>query len=78
MAATIKSATAAQWLTEGSPMMYALRDVERYQGRTLMFERWKAAAESSRNAARLTSLTGGLELVNFINLLSNSDKQAKD
>ena len=68
----------AQRLTEGSPMMYALRDVERYQGRALMLERWKAVAESSRNAARLTSLTGVLELVNFINLLSKADKQASD
>lgn len=68
----------AQKLTEGTPMMYALRDVERHQGRALMQERWKSASESSRNAVRLSSLTGVLELINFINLLSKADKQAKD
>ncbi|MEC5080999.1 hypothetical protein XocUg1_22870, partial [Xanthomonas oryzae pv. oryzicola] len=59
-------------------MMYALRDVERHKGTDLMRERWERAAESSRNAVRLGALTGVLELVNFINLLSKSDKQARD
>ncbi|OLH18885.1 hypothetical protein BXO590_18760, partial [Xanthomonas oryzae pv. oryzae] len=36
------------------------------------------AAESSRNAVRLGALTGVLELVNCINLLSKADKQARD
>ncbi|OLI05210.1 T6SS effector BTH_I2691 family protein, partial [Xanthomonas oryzae] len=68
----------SQTLTSGTPMLYALRDVERHKGTDLMRERWERAAESSRNAVRLGALTGVLELVNFINLLSKSDKQARD
>ncbi|WP_339328895.1 T6SS effector BTH_I2691 family protein [Xanthomonas oryzae] len=68
----------SQTLTSGTPMMYALRDVERHKGTDLMRERWEQASQSSRNAVRLASLTGVLELVNFINLLSKSDKQARD
>ncbi|UZF10085.1 T6SS effector BTH_I2691 family protein [Xanthomonas oryzae] len=68
----------SQTLTSGTPMLYALRDVERHKGTDLMRERWARAAESSRNAVRLGALTGVLELVNFINLLSKSDKQARD
>ncbi|UNE64749.1 hypothetical protein MML47_14100 [Xanthomonas oryzae] len=68
----------SQPLTSGTPMLYALRDVERHKGTDLMRERWAHAAESSRNAVRLGALTGVLELVNFINLLSKSDKQARD
>ncbi|PPV04055.1 T6SS effector BTH_I2691 family protein, partial [Xanthomonas bromi] len=68
----------SQPLTSGTPMMYALRDVERHKGTALMRERWARAAESSRNAVRLGALTGVLELVNFINLLAKSDKQARD
>ncbi|MGX8285229.1 T6SS effector BTH_I2691 family protein [Xanthomonas oryzae] len=68
----------SQTLTSGTPMLYALRDVERHKGTDLMRERWAHAAESSRNAVRLGALTGVLELVNFINLLSKSDKQARD
>ncbi|SMQ94262.1 T6SS effector BTH_I2691 family protein [Xanthomonas fragariae] len=64
--------------SSGTPMMYALRDVERHKGTALMRERWARAAESSRNAVRLGALTGVLELVNFINLLAKSDKQARD
>ncbi|MGS0574856.1 T6SS effector BTH_I2691 family protein [Xanthomonas oryzae] len=68
----------SQTLTSGTPMMYALRDVERHKGTDLMRERWAHAAESSRNAVRLGALTGVLELVNFINMLSKADKQARD
>ncbi|MGD3046718.1 T6SS effector BTH_I2691 family protein, partial [Xanthomonas oryzae] len=68
----------SQTLTSGTPMMYALRDVERHKGTDLMRERWERAAESSRNAVRLGALTGVLELVNCINLLSKADKQARD
>ncbi|MGS0616043.1 T6SS effector BTH_I2691 family protein [Xanthomonas oryzae pv. oryzicola] len=68
----------SQTLTSGTPMLYALRDVERHKGTDLMRERWARAAESSRNAVRLGALTGVLELVNFINLLAKSDKQARD
>ncbi|AXM13961.1 hypothetical protein EBA20_10275 [Xanthomonas oryzae pv. oryzae] len=68
----------SQTLTSGTPMMYALRDVERHKGTDLMRERWEQASQSSRNAVRLASLTGVLELVNFINLMSKSDKQARD
>ncbi|WP_428959724.1 T6SS effector BTH_I2691 family protein [Xanthomonas oryzae] len=68
----------SQTLTNGTPMLYALRDVERHKGTVLMRERWAHAAESSRNAVRLGALTGVLELVNFINLLSKADKQARD
>ncbi|AOS14445.1 T6SS effector BTH_I2691 family protein [Xanthomonas oryzae] len=68
----------SQTLTSGTPMLYALRDVERHKGTDLMRERWEQASQSSRNAVRLASLTGVLELVNFINLLSKSDKQARD
>ncbi|QBG90873.1 hypothetical protein EYR26_03580 [Xanthomonas oryzae] len=68
----------SQTLTSGTPMLYALRDVERHKGTVLMRERWAHAAESSRNAVRLGALTGVLELVNFINLLSKADKQARD
>lgn len=64
--------------TAGSPIMYALRDVERHQGAALMRDCWKRASESSRNAVRLTSLTGILEIVNFANLANKADKQAKD
>ena len=64
--------------TAGSPIMYALRDVERHQGTALMRDCWKRASESSRNAVRLTSLTGILEIVNFANLANKADKQAKD
>ncbi|PPV00480.1 hypothetical protein, partial [Xanthomonas bromi] len=56
----------------------ALRDVERHKGTALMRERWARASESSRNAMRLSGLTCILELVNFINLLAKSDKQARD
>ncbi|RBC08739.1 hypothetical protein BRO02_18265, partial [Xanthomonas oryzae pv. oryzae] len=68
----------SQTLTSGTPMMYALRDVERHKGTDLMRERWEQASQSSRNAVRLASLTGVLELVNCINLLSKADKQARD
>ncbi|AOS02944.1 T6SS effector BTH_I2691 family protein [Xanthomonas oryzae] len=68
----------SQTLTNGTPMLYALRDVERHKGTDLMRERWEQASQSSRNAVRLASLTGVLELVNFINLMSKSDKQARD
>ncbi|AKN97890.1 hypothetical protein ACU10_15110 [Xanthomonas oryzae pv. oryzicola] len=68
----------SQPLTSGTPMMYALRDVERHKGTDLMRERWEQASQSSRNAVRLGALTGVLELVNFINLLSKADKQARD
>ncbi|WNJ27216.1 T6SS effector BTH_I2691 family protein [Xanthomonas translucens] len=68
----------SQALTQGTPMMYALRDVERHHGTELMRQRWSRASESSRNAMRLGALTGILELVNFINLLSKADKQARD
>ncbi|URQ79331.1 hypothetical protein NAL33_21075 [Xanthomonas oryzae pv. oryzae] len=68
----------SQPLTSGTPMLYALRDVERHKGTDLMRERWARAAESSRNAVRLGALTGVLELVNCINLLSKADKQARD
>ncbi|UXV85955.1 hypothetical protein IXO134_007440 [Xanthomonas oryzae pv. oryzae] len=68
----------SQTLTNGTPMLYALRDVERHKGTDLMRERWEQASQSSRNAVRLASLTGVLELVNFINLISKSDKQARD
>ncbi|RBB62153.1 T6SS effector BTH_I2691 family protein, partial [Xanthomonas oryzae] len=68
----------SQPLSSGTPMMYALRDVERHKGTDLMRERWEQASQSSRNAVRLGALTGVLELVNFINLLSKSDKQARD
>ncbi|AXM10207.1 hypothetical protein BRM60_14550 [Xanthomonas oryzae pv. oryzae] len=68
----------SQTLTNGTPMLYALRDVERHKGTDLMRERWEQASQSSRNAVRLASLTGVLELVNFINLLSKADKQARD
>ncbi|AKN96405.1 hypothetical protein ACU10_06125 [Xanthomonas oryzae pv. oryzicola] len=68
----------SQPLTSGTPMMYALRDVERHKGTDLMRERWEQASQSSRNAVRLGALTGVLELVNCINLLSKSDKQARD
>jgi hypothetical protein len=64
--------------TAGSPIMHALRDVERHQGAALMRDCWKRASESSRNAVRLTSLTGILEIVNFANLANKADKQAKD
>ncbi len=67
-----------QRLTEGSPLMYALRDVERHQGTELMRRRWQSASESNRNAVRLSSLTGILELLNFVNLLLKADKQARD
>ncbi|AOS14785.1 hypothetical protein ATY45_09975 [Xanthomonas oryzae pv. oryzae] len=68
----------SQTLTSGTPMMYALRDVERHKGTDLMHQRWEQASQSSRNAVRLGALTGVLELVNCINLLSKSDKQARD
>ncbi|WP_341809632.1 T6SS effector BTH_I2691 family protein [Xanthomonas oryzae pv. oryzicola] len=68
----------SQPLTSGTPMMYALRDVERHKGTDLMHQRWEQASQSSRNAVRLASLTGVLELVNCINLLSKADKQARD
>ncbi|OLI91607.1 T6SS effector BTH_I2691 family protein [Xanthomonas oryzae] len=68
----------SQTLTSGTPMLYALRDVERHKGTDLMRERWEQASQSSRNAVRLGALTGVLELVNCINLLSKSDKQARD
>ncbi|WDN34438.1 hypothetical protein LL918_03340 [Xanthomonas oryzae] len=68
----------SQTLTSGTPMLYALRDVERHKGTDLMHQRWEQASQSSRNAVRLGALTGVLELVNFINLLSKSDKQARD
>ncbi|UXW32855.1 hypothetical protein IXO644_009845 [Xanthomonas oryzae pv. oryzae] len=68
----------SQPLTSGTPMMYALRDVERHKGTDLMRERWEQASQSSRNAVRLGALTGVLELVNCINLLSKADKQARD
>ncbi|WP_392337838.1 T6SS effector BTH_I2691 family protein [Xanthomonas oryzae pv. oryzae] len=68
----------SQTLTSGTPMMYALRDVERHKGTDLMRERWEQASQSSRNAVRLGALTGVLELVNCINLLSKADKQARD
>ncbi|UZK15453.1 T6SS effector BTH_I2691 family protein [Xanthomonas oryzae] len=68
----------SQTLTNGTPMLYALRDVERHKGTDLMHQRWEQASQSSRNAVRLGALTGVLELVNFINLLSKSDKQARD
>ncbi|OLG63717.1 hypothetical protein BXO416_20030, partial [Xanthomonas oryzae pv. oryzae] len=48
------------------------------KGTDLMHQRWEQASQSSRNAVRLGALTGVLELVNFINLLSKSDKQARD
>ncbi|WP_246333224.1 T6SS effector BTH_I2691 family protein [Stenotrophomonas tumulicola] len=67
-----------QKLTAGTPMMYALRDVERHHGTELMRQRWARASEGSRNAMRLGALTGVLELVNFINLLNKADKQARD
>ncbi|QQD48974.1 T6SS effector BTH_I2691 family protein [Xanthomonas oryzae] len=68
----------SQTLTSGTTMLYALRDVERHKGTELMRERWERAAESSRNAVRLGALTGVLELVNCINLLSKADNQARD
>jgi hypothetical protein len=65
-------------ITQGTPMMFALRDVERHHGTRLMQQRWKTAADSSRNVVRLNSLTGVLELVNFINLSLKADKRARD
>src|SRR5262249_17276418 len=66
--------------TKGSalPMQFALRDLELHHGALAMRKRWQAAAESSRNVVRLNSLTGVLEMVNFIHLATKVDKQTRD
>lgn len=64
--------------TAGSPMMYALRDLENHKASQILQRRWESAAESSRSAVRLASLTGVLEFVNFANLILKSDKAARD
>ncbi|HGM6732668.1 TPA: T6SS effector BTH_I2691 family protein [Stenotrophomonas maltophilia] len=60
------------------PMQFALRDLELHHGALAMRKRWQAAAESSRNVVRLSSLTGVLEMVNFIHLATKVDKQTRD
>ncbi|AWH54730.1 hypothetical protein C1924_16855 [Stenotrophomonas sp. ESTM1D_MKCIP4_1] len=60
------------------PMQFALRDLELNHGALAMRKRWQTAAESSRNAVRLSSLTGVLEMVNFINLAAKVDKDTRD
>ena len=60
------------------PMQFALRDLELHHGALAMRKRWQAAAESSRNVVRLNSLTGVLEMVNFIHLATKVDKQTRD
>lgn len=60
------------------PMQFALRDLELHHGALAMRKRWQAAAESSRNVVRLNSLTGVLEMVNFIHLATMVDKQTRD
>ncbi len=60
------------------PMQFALRDLELHHGALAMRTRWQAAAESSRNVVRLNSLTGVLEMVNFIHLATKVDKQTRD
>ena len=66
--------------TKGSalPMQFALRDLELHHGALAMRKRWQAAAESSRNVVRLNSLTGVLEMVNFIHLATKVDKDTRD
>lgn len=66
--------------TKGSalPMQFALRDLELHHGALAMRKRWQAAAESSRNVVRLNSLTGVLEMVNFIHLATKVDKGTRD
>ncbi|AWH55551.1 hypothetical protein C1924_16860 [Stenotrophomonas sp. ESTM1D_MKCIP4_1] len=60
------------------PMQFALRDLELHHGALAMRKRWQAAAESSRNVVRLNSLTGVLEMVNFIHLATKVDKDTRD
>ena len=60
------------------PMQFALRDLELHHGALAMRKRWQAAAESSRNAVRLNSLAGVLEMVNFIHLATKVDKDTRD
>lgn len=64
--------------TSVAPMMYALRDLEQHHGTALMRDCWKRASDSSRNAVRLSSLTGVPEVVNFANLASKADKETRD
>ncbi|MDG9990204.1 MULTISPECIES: hypothetical protein [Stenotrophomonas] len=60
------------------PMQFALRDLELHHGAPAMRKRWQAAAESSRNVVGLNSLTGVLEMVNFIHLATKVDKDTRD
>lgn len=60
------------------PMQFALRDLELHHGAQAMRKRWQAAAKSSRNVVRLNSLTGVLEMVNFIHLATKVDKGTRD
>ncbi|WP_254057333.1 T6SS effector BTH_I2691 family protein [Stenotrophomonas sp. ZAC14A_NAIMI4_1] len=60
------------------PMQFALRDLELHHGALAMRKRWQAAAESSRNVVGLNSLTGVLEMVNFIHLATKVDKDTRD
>jgi len=60
------------------PMQFALRDLELHHGAQAMRKRWQAAAGSSRNVVRLNSLTGVLEMVNFIHLATKVDKGTRD
>ncbi len=54
----------SQPLTSGTPMMYALRDVERHKGTDLMRERWERAAEQPQRgtAGRVDRRAGTGEL----------------
>ncbi len=60
------------------PMQFALRDLELHHGALAMRKRWQAAAESSRNVVGLNSLTGVLEMVNFIHLATKVGKDTRD
>ncbi|WP_313053579.1 T6SS effector BTH_I2691 family protein [Stenotrophomonas cyclobalanopsidis] len=60
------------------PRQFALRDLELHHGALAMRKRWQAAAESSRNVVGLNSLTGVLEMVNFIHLATKVDKDTRD
>ena len=60
------------------PMQFALRDLELHDGALAMRKRWQAAAESGRNVVGLKSLTGVLEMVNFIHLATKVDKDTRD
>lgn len=64
--------------TQNGALLLALQDLDKQHGHKLLQAQWKKVADKASNPVRLAGFTAVLELVNFADILTRSDKDTKD